>query len=144
VSVDGKDYGLTPATVRDLSRGAHRLTITRNGYAPEERRFVITSARPAPSMTIALAPARAAAPPRVPATGVADGRFAGGLAVDSRPAGAKVFMDGKLVGTTPMTLPSVPAGSHAIRLERDGYQRWSSSVRVVASEQNRVTASLER
>jgi hypothetical protein len=53
-------------------------------------------------------------------------------------------MDGKLVGTTPMALPSVPAGSHAIRLEHDGYQHWSSSVRVVASEQNRVTASLER
>jgi len=144
VSVDGKDYGRTPATVRDLSQGAHRLTITRPGYAPEERRFVITPSRPAPSMTIALAPARTTAPPpRAAAPGAAAG-FAGGLAVDSRPAGAKVFMDGKLVGTTPMSLPSVPAGSHAIRLERDGYQRWSSSVRVVASEQSRVTASLER
>ncbi len=61
-----------------------------------------------------------------------------------RPAGAKVYMDGKLVGTTPMLLASVPAGSHAIRIEHDGYRRWSSSVRVVASEQNRVTASLER
>jgi len=37
----------------------------------------------------------------------------------------------------------VDAGEHAIRLERDGYQHWSSSVRVVASEQIRVTASLE-
>jgi hypothetical protein len=55
-----------------------------------------------------------------------------------------VYVDGKLVGTTPVSLPSVPAGSHAIRLEHDGYRRWSSSVRVVASEQNRVTASLER
>jgi hypothetical protein len=144
VSVDGKDYGRTPATVRDLSQGAHRLTITRPGYTPEERRFVISASRPAPSMTIALAPARTTAPPpRAAAPGAAAG-FAGGLAVDSRPAGAKVFVDGKLVGTTPMLLPSVPAGSHAIRLERDGYQRWSSSVRVVASEQNRVTASLER
>jgi hypothetical protein len=144
VSVDGKDYGRTPATVRDLSQGAHRLTITRPGYTPEERRFVITPSRPAPSMTIALAPARTTAPPpRAAAPGAAAG-FAGGLAVDSRPAGAKVFVDGKLVGTTPMVLPSVSAGSHAIRLERDGYQRWSSSVRVVASEQNRVTASLER
>jgi hypothetical protein len=53
-------------------------------------------------------------------------------------------MDGNLVGTTPMALPSVPVGSHAIRLEHDGYRHWSSSVRVVASEQNRVTASLER
>jgi hypothetical protein len=38
----------------------------------------------------------------------------------------------------------VAAGEHAVRLEYDGYRRWTSSVRVVASEQNRVTASLER
>jgi hypothetical protein len=43
-----------------------------------------------------------------------------------------------------MTLPSVSAGSHAIRLDHEGYRRWSSSVRIVAGEQNRVTASLER
>ena len=106
---------------------------------------MITPSRPAQSMTVALAPARAAAPPpRAAGAGRGRARFAGALAVDSRPAGAKVFVDGKLVGTTPMSLPSVPAGSHAIRLEHDGYRRWSSSVRVVASEQNRVTASLER
>jgi PEGA domain-containing protein len=43
-----------------------------------------------------------------------------------------------------MSLPAVNAGEHAVRLEYDGYRRWTSSVRVVASEQNRVTASLER
>jgi hypothetical protein len=64
--------------------------------------------------------------------------------VESRPAGAKVYLDGKLLGTTPLSLPSVPAGDHALRLERDGYRRWSTSVTVVASENNRVTASLER
>jgi PEGA domain len=144
VVVDGADYGLTPATVRGLARGAHRVKITRDGYAPEERRFVVTSSRPAQSMTVALAPARAVAPARAEAPTASTGRFAGALAVDSRPAGAKVFMDGTLVGTTPIALPSVPAGSHAIRLEYEGYRRWSSSVRVVASEQNRVTASLER
>jgi hypothetical protein len=37
----------------------------------------------------------------------------------------------------------VPIGSHAVRLELSGYTTWSSSVRVVAGEQNRVAASLE-
>ena len=143
VSVDGKDHGVTPAAIRDLARGAHRVTITRDGYEPEERRVVITASRPAQSITVALARPRTAAPARAqPAAAAA--RFVGALAVDSRPAGARVFMDGTLVGTTPMALPSVPAGSHAIRIEHDGYRRWSSSVRVVASEQNRITASLEQ
>jgi hypothetical protein len=66
------------------------------------------------------------------------------LHVESRPGGARVFLDGRLIGTTPLSVPSVAAGEHAVRLERDGYRRWSSSVRIVAAEQNRVTASLER
>jgi hypothetical protein len=72
------------------------------------------------------------------------GRFVGKLSVESRPDGAHVFLDGKPVGTTPLTMPSVSAGEHAIRIEREGYRRWSSSVRIVAGEQNRLTASLER
>ena len=143
VTVDGKDHGVTPATIRDLPRGAHRVKIAHDGYTSEERRVTITTAQPAQSLMVALgraaAPARGAQTPPTPA-----GRYAGALAVDSRPAGAKVFVDGKLVGTTPIAIPSVAAGSHVVRLEHDGYRRWSSSVRVVASEQNRVTASLER
>ena len=65
------------------------------------------------------------------------------LTIESRPEGARVFLDGKLIGTTPLAIPGVGAGEHAIRLERDGYQHWSSSVRIVTGEQNRVTASLE-
>jgi hypothetical protein len=53
-------------------------------------------------------------------------------------------MDGKLIGTTPVSLHAVPAGSHAIRLEHDGYRRWTSAIRVVSNEANRITASLER
>jgi hypothetical protein len=55
-----------------------------------------------------------------------------------------VFLDGRAVGSTPLSMREVRAGEHAVRLEHDGYRRWSGSVRVVAAEQNRVTASLER
>jgi hypothetical protein len=145
VAVDGHDYGPTPVAVRDLTRGAHRVRVTRDGYAAAERRVVITTARPSQALTFALE--RPSATPRVgqtsPTPGTA-GTFAGTLIVDSRPAGAKVFVDGKLAGTTPLSMHDVRAGEHAIRLEHDGYRRWSSSVRVVAAEQNKVTASLER
>jgi PEGA domain/Protein kinase domain len=147
VSVDGKDYGKTPATIHDLARGAHRVKISHEGYVTDERRIVVTAAKPGPAITVALVPTRAAASaPAARGTQAAapTAAFVGSLSVDSRPAGATVFMDGKLIGTTPVSLKSVPAGEHAIRLEHDGYRRWSSSVRVVASEQNRVTASLER
>lgn len=144
VSVDGHVYGRTPLAVGDLARGAHRVTITHDGYTTEERRAVITTSRLSQSMMVALARPRPATSRAARTKGAPADRLAGVLAVASRPAGAKVYLDGTLVGTTPMSLASVPAGSHAIRLEHDGYRRWSSSVRVVAGEQHRVTASLER
>jgi hypothetical protein len=152
VSIDGKDVGRTPATVRDLAGGPHRVRVTRDGYAAQERRVVISASRPAQSVNIALArapvppPARTAqaAPATSASASAAASRLPGALEVDSRPAGAKVYLDGKLIGNTPLSLPTVTAGEHAVRLEHDGYRNWSSSVRIVASERNRVTASLER
>ena len=64
--------------------------------------------------------------------------------IESRPPGAKVFVDDKFVGTTPLNLSTVSAGDHTVWLERDGYRRWTSPVHVAAAERNRVTASLEK
>ena len=143
VSVDGREHGRTPVTVRDLARGAHRVTITRDGYAPEERRIVITASRVSQAIMVPLAKQRVAGR-TAPAPAAPAARSTGAVAFESRPAGAMVYMDGKLVGTTPTLLAAVQAGTHAVRLEHDGYRSWSASVRVVAGEPNRVTASLER
>jgi serine/threonine-protein kinase len=148
VFVDGRDEGLTPVAVRELARGDHRIRVVRDGYDTEERHVRITASRPAQEMTVSLARGEMAQAPvataPVPSTPGTTGRFVGALNVDSRPPGAKVFVDGKLAGTTPLQLAGLDAGEHVVRIERDGYRRWSSSVRVVASEQNRVTASLEK
>jgi serine/threonine-protein kinase len=150
VTVDGKDAGPTPATVRDLTIGAHQIRVSREGYVTEERHVTLTHRQTAQSLTISLEREHTAASrgtqttTPAPATPGTLGRFAGAVLIESRPTGAKVFLDGKLIGTTPMAMSSVSAGEHAVRLEYDGYRRWTSSVRVVAGEQNRVTASLER
>jgi hypothetical protein len=149
VFVDGREQGRTPATVLDLAKGAHRLHVVHAGYAAEDRRIVVTAARSTQSVTFelkrpaAIAPAAAKTPAASgpPTPGTLTGAA---LSVDSRPGGARVFIDGKLVGTTPVSVPQVGAGAHAIRLERDGYHRWSSSIRIVAGEPNRVTASLDK
>jgi serine/threonine protein kinase len=105
-----------------------------------ERRTTPSASSRQTAPRTARAPEHATA---APASGTA-GRFVGALHVESRPDGARVFLDGRLIGTTPMSIPGISAGEHAIRLERDGYRRWSSSIRIVSAEQNRVTASLER
>ncbi|MQA30671.1 MAG: PEGA domain-containing protein [Luteitalea sp.] len=146
VFVDGRDVGVTPATIRDLATGSVAVRIVRDGYLTAERRVSITAARPAQSVTVALSRARpsATASAPVPSTPATVARPSGVLFFESRPSGASVFVDGKLVGTTPMQMDGVDVGAHAVGLERDGYRRWSSSVRVARGQRLRVSASLER
>ena len=67
----------------------------------------------------------------------------GSLNVQSRPAGARVFVNDKLIGITPLAIPDIPAGPAAVRIEMDGYQTWVTMVQVNAGEQTRVGASLD-
>jgi serine/threonine-protein kinase len=146
VLLDGKNVGLTPLTLRDLEPGSHAVRIVRDGYVAVERRVALTRTRASQSIAVNLsrAPAgEAAAAPVSPAPASA-GRTAGALVVDSRPTAAKVFVDGKLVGTTPLQVDSVDPGTHVVRMEREGYGPWSTSVRVAPGERSRVSASLER
>jgi hypothetical protein len=116
--------------------------VVREGYVTDERRVVISTSQPAQSVTVNLAHARADTPSGV--TPAATGRDSGGLVVESLPEGASVFVDGELVGKTPLSLDAVSAGEHVMRLERDGYLPWLSSPRVVAGKWSRVAGSLER
>jgi hypothetical protein len=116
------------------------VRVTREGYESESRRVIISSAQPAQSLILDLGRPRSGEAAR----GVPGDRTLATLAVESRPPGASVFLDGRRVGTTPLLLDPAPSGSHALRLELDGYRRWTAAVRVVAGERNRVTASLEQ
>jgi len=69
---------------------------------------------------------------------------AASLQVESRPTGARVIVDNRVVGTTPLVLDQVAPGAHVVGLELDGYGRWTASVRLVAGERGRVAASLGR
>lgn len=64
--------------------------------------------------------------------------------IDSRPAGARVFVDGRLVGTTPLLLDDVAPGDHAVRFELEGFDPWSATARVTGGERVRVSGSLEQ
>ena len=93
----------------------------------------------------AARPLRQANPPgELSATDAPLTRFTGTLAVHSSPPGARVFVGGTAVGTTPIVLTALPVGSRVVRLEAEGYQIWSSSVRVIANQQTQVTATLYR
>jgi hypothetical protein len=70
--------------------------------------------------------------------------FIGTLAVQSDPAGAAVFINRRPVGTTPLRVRRLSAGSHAVWVEREGYERWTAAVLVPADRLTRVNVRLRR
>jgi serine/threonine-protein kinase len=127
-------------TPRPVPQRAAPSPATRQASRPAAARVAPSRTAPArPPESTNRAVQRASVPPPPPAS-----RFTGSLNIETKPAGARVFLDGRLAGVTPLVIDTVSAGNHTVRIERDGYRRWTSSVRVVATEQNRITASLER
>jgi serine/threonine-protein kinase len=155
VQLNGRDRGTTPVTLRDLPLTSITVRVSRAGYEPREERVSLTRARSTDTLAVTLRPTatsgRTTTPPRTqpqPSAGVADRadpseRFLGSVLFDSRPVGARVYLDGNFLGVTPLQTPEVRAGSHAVRFEKDGFRRWTASVQVVAGERTRVAASLE-
>jgi PEGA domain/Protein kinase domain len=105
--------------------------------------------RPSPTTTKTTKTTKTTTAPRTKASSTPAARppaaktGPGSLSVESRPTGARVFVDGRLSGTTPLVLSKVTAGSHDVRVERTGYRRWSARIRVTSGRRARLTASLE-
>ena len=68
VFVDGREYGRTPVTVRDLARGAHRIRLAREGFTTEERRVTVGATASPRGLTLRLAPSKTAATPAAAAS----------------------------------------------------------------------------
>jgi hypothetical protein len=68
--------------------------------------------------------------------------FIGSMQIHSTPSGARVVIDGKPAGVTPLVVADLTAGSHAVRVEAEGQIPWSSAIRVVADQQTNVNTTL--
>lgn len=139
VFVNGERRGVTPLAVRDLALGGYAVRIARAGYTAAEQRVTLDARRPSRAVEVTLARPAAAAPATPPAVAPTT---PGSLVVESRPSGARVVLDGREIGRTPLTLPGVAPGPHAIRIELQGYLPITTTTRVEPGARARVAVSL--
>ncbi len=64
------------------------------------------------------------------------------ILVASSPPGAKVYLDGKEQGVTPVALIGLMQGDYRVRVEAPGFASWSTSVEVSNGETAGLTARL--
>lgn len=67
----------------------------------------------------------------------------GALHITAPVDGARVFIDGKMVGSTPVYLNEVLAGVHSIEINADGYLPYTTDMEIVPKQENAVRAKLE-
>ncbi len=70
-------------------------------------------------------------------------RSTGSLMVESDPANATIFFDGKEIGTTPEIVMSSAKGTHTVEVRMKGYDLWKRDVDIEPGTENSLTAILQ-
>ena len=162
VLIDGRRKGTTPLTVNEVKVGSRSVTLSLSGYQSYRQTIVIEAGTPASlsveldkrkSMRAAGAKNDASKTPNSgtatmtvvapePKSPTTETKKTGTLSVNTRPW-SKVFVNGKLLGTTPIGRVTLPAGSVTLRLvDRDGNEH-KKRVRIKADDTNRAFFDLQ-
>lgn len=124
LTLNGREVGFTPFQ-SDIDEGRYQVKLDKAGYITLEA-FVVVNRDKQTRQTFTL-------------TGKP-----GSIAVHSEPEGASVYLDDQLVGTTPVVLADVPAGSHRVRVSKDGYDTVQGDVDVAADTKTEFNTVLGR
>ena len=137
VILDGATVGLTPLSLSGVAFGTHGLEVNREGFQSVKREVNLNAVKSILPVGIDM---------RVDASEVDSElvlELVGSMAVQSRPAGGRVLVNGLDVGLTPLVIKR-PVGQYSVSIESEGYQSWLTTVEIVATQQVQIKASLER
>jgi formylglycine-generating enzyme required for sulfatase activity len=115
VSVDGVALGHTPLEQVEIAPGEHDITVQAERYVPASTRVDVRGLGERQSVELTLTPLWAE------------------VSISSRPAGARVLLDGEPIGETPLQT-EILEGTYRLQLERDGFDTIESSLQVLAGE----------
>jgi hypothetical protein len=132
VFVDGRPKGETPATLLDLPLGAHTVKVARSGFIPRQELVTLTAATPTRTLAWSLERGLSTSEARVAS-----------VFLDTSPRGARAFVDGRLVGTTPIGVPELTLGEHTVRFELAGHEPMTAAVTIKPGVLNKLTLTLK-
>ena len=120
IFVDGKSKGLAPVKVLGLTPGSHHVEGRRDGHVSEEKTVVVKKGE---FKTIKLSLKEKVPPKRT-----------GALRVISPLEKVLVFIDGSLVGKTPLLKHQIVPGPHFVTARKKGYEDQVQTVNVKAGK----------
>jgi hypothetical protein len=136
VTIDGRHLGETPVVARGLAPGTYAVRVAHPGHVPRTEKVTIRAAPAVRTLDVTLAPGLET----LLAASATSTR--GAIDVDSRPRGARVIVDGRFVGLSPLRLADIGPGEHQVTLEMGGYRSATGRVRVDAGRTAQLTTTL--
>ncbi len=150
VLLDGQEIGETSQEGKfysaEVPAGEHRIAIRKSGYetASTEKAF-----EEGLTTTVSLSLNKEQEPPDKGSTSSSGSAGVSYLIVNANVGGARVYLDGKVVGRTQrggkLQIRATPGATHRIRVEKDGFESTGQSVEgPPASLTNTVDITLAR
>ena len=123
ISISGKSYGTTPITLDNIKAGIYSVKLENPKFPDWDTKITISKGK---------------------TTKIAH-RFSGfgTLVVNATPWG-KVYMDGSLIGQTPLTLDKIPTRKHEIKVSREGYEDFIKTFDMKEGETERISVRLNK
>ncbi len=122
VYVNSSYKGMTPLSL-SLPPGMYTIKVSKQGYKNYETTLIL-SAGEHKAISVTLTPAF------------------GHVTVTSTPSGASVYIDGKYAGTTPLENYKLSTGEHTVKVEKEGYETYTTKVDVSPGGTATVSATL--
>jgi len=115
VTLNGINKGVTPCSIERIPSGTSKLVISLPDYRPFQQEIRLEAGEEQ----------KVDAPLK---------ELPGALSILTSPSGAKVYVDDQLRGQAPVVLDTVPAGSHAVRVEMGGYDTQTRTIDLAKSQ----------
>lgn len=111
IYIDGS-YRCKGVFSASLGEGLHRLELKKDRHRSFRKNFTVKSSQPYKENLPALEP------------------ITGKLNLNSTPYGAKIFIDDKSYGETPILIPEILVGKHELRLEKSGFHDLTQQINI--------------
>jgi serine/threonine protein kinase len=123
IFINGKNYGTTPITLDTLKAGLYSVRLENPKFPDWETKVTIAKGK---------------------TTKIAH-KFSGfgTLIVNATPWG-RVFLDGSLIGQTPLTLDKIPTRKHEIKVSKEGYEDFIKTFTMKEGETERISVRLNK
>lgn len=130
VLIDGKLQAAQTPTVVWLSFGRHVIEVRKSGFTSVRRDFEVTQG---PTLTLDLRLEKPSAPTESRGT----------LALTASVEGAQVYLNGVLIGVSPLSGKRVKAGRYRVEVVAKNHKRWRREVEIERGQTLRLMVDLQ-